>query len=189
MSVSATLPLLRTPIFQRTSCDLELPLEIDGTDGRLTISENLIPPSSPETAQGAKSLGPMAPTAWPSPKTQRTSGAKIQNLNYCCPRPSSPLLSTARIAKTATGGDSKFIKSSPHSCTTKKEVVGADSSLEASLYDGQILLRLGFGSGVAAQGTGSWLAADSGLGLARVLRPTRERAVGWWLLIIVDSHR
>ena len=100
----------------------------------------------------------------------------------------------------------RFIKqqTNPRRRTKKDEVGVADSGLEASLYDGQILLRLGFGSGVAAQGTGSWLAADSGLGLARVLRPTRERVVGLglarvlrpsrervvgWLLIIVDSHR
>ena len=87
---------------------MELSLENDGTDCRITFSEILIPRSSPETAQGAKRRSFVAPTALPSPKTQRTSGAKLQNFEFSLDAllpPSSSLLTTAaQIVKTATRG-------------------------------------------------------------------------------------
>ena len=96
-SIEARQERVRDPLITRitslqlTSSDLELFLEIDGTDCRITFSEILIPRSSPGTAQGAKRRRFVAPTALPSPKTQRTSGAKLQNLSFhsthSCPLP------------------------------------------------------------------------------------------------------
>ena len=67
-------PITRITSWQRTSSDLELFLEIDGTDCQLTFSEMLKPPGTPETPQGAKRRAIVAPRASPSPNTRRKAG-------------------------------------------------------------------------------------------------------------------